>query len=70
MFSLKQNKKRRLNRKVVCKKRKREENIQKIVKKQRKDEYCFLHGEKYICDIYDCDGVKENVCHKPMPYTN
>jgi hypothetical protein len=31
---------------------------------------CVLHGEKYICDMYECDGRIRNVIQNIMPYIN
>lgn len=46
------------------KKRKKNFQSEQLPKKQRIEEqnnlvYCVYHGEKYICDIYDCFGKKE-----------
>jgi hypothetical protein len=39
-------------------------------KKQKRCVYCLIHEEKYICDIYECSGVKHNKHVLYMPYTN
>ena len=57
--------------KVSYNKRKYIYNLKYIEIKKHKhtSDLCFLHDEKYICDIYECDGkIKNNFYF--MPYNN
>lgn len=44
-----------------------EEKTDETVKKQ-KIIYCIIHDEKYICDIYECSGIKNEYKVDTMPY--
>lgn len=49
-------------------------NVFIVIEKKQKCDHnfyqCVLHKEKYICDIYDCSGIKENTTMNEhyMPY--
>ena len=54
----------------ISNKRKYIYNLKYNIKKHKYTlDLCFIHNEKYICDIYECDGkIKNNFYH--MPYNN
>lgn len=54
--------------KHICKKRKHIINVDTPSKKHRSgSKNCLIHCEDYICDIYECNGVRtHNKDH--MPY--
>jgi hypothetical protein len=39
---------------------------------QERNKHCLVHGEEYICDIYECSGIKYVDDKQPsfMPYIN
>lgn len=39
---------------------------------QEHNKHCLVHGEEYICDIYECSGIKyvDNKQPSFMPYIN
>lgn len=39
-----------------------------VTKRQRVEEKCLIHEEKYICAIYECGGVTELDKSDYMPY--
>lgn len=44
-----------------------------ISNKKNKSIYCLIHEYSYICDMYDCSGIKKLKKQKPnifMPYIN
>jgi hypothetical protein len=43
---------------------------QKLTKKIKTEEMCILHENRYICDIYECNGVKDHIKYMYMPYIN
>lgn len=52
-------------------KRKPEQFIENpIIKKQKMYDkfFCLLHNEKYVCDIYECNGLNEYCVVDHMPY--
>lgn len=50
-------------------KRKAYNNLDKNNKRQKVDNiYCLFHGDKYICDIYECSGIKCLKTCDNMPY--
>jgi hypothetical protein len=57
-------KKRKINSKI---KRKSSNHLFNVTKKQKVNDNwrCLIHKEEYICDIYDCSGVKHiKECNK------